>query len=124
MASISVSVEKLEKQRAQNTIALAQETLQLNNVEIASALSVDRRTILRWRNQDSVPSPGTRARFMKMEELIYLLNQVFIDEYARLEWLHTPVPTLRGRQPIDLIRRGELDQVIEVLAGLHSGAFA
>jgi putative toxin-antitoxin system antitoxin component (TIGR02293 family) len=124
MASTSVSVEKLEKQRAQNTITQAQEALQLNNVELASALSVDRRTILRYRNQDSVPSPGTRERFIKLEELLYLLTQVFVDDSARLEWLHTPVPMLRGRQPIDLIRKGELEQVISVLAGLYSGAFA
>ena len=118
----AVSVESLEKQRAQRTITLAQQTLRLNNVEIASALSVDRRTILRYRNRDSVPSASTRARFIKLEELIYLLNEIFVTDKDRLEWLHSPVPLLRGRQPIDLIRQGELDQVVGILSGILSGA--
>lgn len=118
----SLSVEKLEKQRAHNTIHLAQQTLQLNNAEIASALSVDRRTILRYRNRDSVPSASTRTKFIKLEEMIYLLKEVFVSDDARLEWLHSSVPLLRGRRPIDLIREGELDEVLSVLSGLLSGA--
>jgi uncharacterized protein (DUF2384 family) len=118
----TVSVEKLEKQRAHNTIQLAQQTLRLNNVETASALSVDRRTILRYRRRDSVPSASTRARFTKLEEIIYLLNEIFVTDDDRLEWLHSPVPLLRERRPIDLIRQGELDQVVSVLSGILSGA--
>jgi len=34
-----------------------------------------------------------------------------------------PVPLLRDRRPIDLMRRGELDEVLGVLAGYYSGAF-
>jgi uncharacterized protein (DUF2384 family) len=41
-----------------------------------------------------------------------------------LEWLHSPIPMLRGRQPIDLIRQGDLDQVVSILSGILSGASA
>jgi uncharacterized protein (DUF2384 family) len=60
----------------------------------------------------------------KIREIEHLLAEVFEDREAALEWLYSPVPILQKKRGIDLIRRGELDEVRSVLAGLHSGAFA
>jgi hypothetical protein len=59
-----------------------------------------------------------------MRELRFLLETVFPDPEARVEWLHSSVPAIRGRTPISAIRRGQVDDVIGVLAGIESGAFA
>jgi putative toxin-antitoxin system antitoxin component (TIGR02293 family) len=121
--AISV-VERLEKKVAKNTIEDAYESLGLNYAELAAALGVDRRTLLRYRKLKSVPSARVRARMEKIREIEHLLNEVFEDQEAALEWLYTPAPILQKRRGIDLIRRGDLDEVRSVLAGLHSGAFA
>jgi len=117
-------VERLEREAARKTIEGARETFGLNYVELASALDVDRRTLLRYRNQTTAPSPAVRQRMEKLREIVHLLDEVFESREAGLEWLYRPVPVLRGRRPIDLLRRGELEQVVSVLAGLYSGAHA
>jgi hypothetical protein len=39
-------------------------------------------------------------------------------------WLETPVPALGGEKPIDLLARGELQPVLQVISGLESPGFS
>ena len=116
-------VERLEREAARKTIEDARETFGLNYGELASALDVDRRTLLRYRKEMSTPLPKARGRMERLREISHLLDELFKTPEAGQAWLHGAVPMLRGRRPIDLIRRGELDDVLSVLAGLYSGAF-
>lgn len=116
------AINRLEKKVAKDTIKMAQRSLGLNQVEIAAALGINRRTILRLLNSDNVASPRTRAKFAQIREVDDLLNEIFITDKSKLEWLHSPVPMLRGRQPIDLIRQGNLEEVVSILSGILSGA--
>ncbi|MBN1427363.1 MAG: DUF2384 domain-containing protein [Anaerolineae bacterium] len=118
----TMSIAALEKRAAKDTIDQAREIFGLDYVEVASALGVDRRTIFRYRANSSVPSPDVRARLGKIREIAHLLNAVFANHEVQLEWLYSPVPLLKGHRPIDLIRQGELDEVLSVLAGVQTGA--
>jgi putative toxin-antitoxin system antitoxin component (TIGR02293 family) len=118
----TMAIAALEKKVAKDTIDQAHQLFGLDYVEVASALGVDRRTIFRYRTDGSVPSPDIRARLGKIREIAHLLNAVFASHDAQLQWLYSPVPLLRGRRPIDLIRQGELDEVLSVLAGVYTGA--
>jgi len=115
-------VERLEKRAAEEAIESAHEALGLGYAELASALGVDRRTVLRYRQRRTVPTRRVRARLEKLRELRHLLGEVFADADEGLAWLYSPVEILRNRRPIDLVREGALDTVISVLAGIHSGA--
>jgi putative toxin-antitoxin system antitoxin component (TIGR02293 family) len=117
------AVERLEKKVAKNTIEDACESLGLNYAELAAALGVDRRTLLRYRKQKSVPSARVRARMEKIREIEHLLDEIFGDHDAALEWLYSPAPILQMNRGIDLIRRGDREKVLSVLVGLHSGAY-
>jgi transcriptional regulator with XRE-family HTH domain len=113
-----------EVRAANETLDWARELLGLEWSEVAAAVGADRRTIYRWRHGVSAPSPEHRERIEDIRELRFLLETVFPDPEARLGWLHASVPFLRGRSPLSLIRRGRLADVIGVLAGIESGAFA
>lgn len=115
-------VERLEKEAAKQTIEEARETFGLNYVDLAAALDIDRRTLLRYRKEVSAPSPKVRMRMEKLREITYLLLEVFETKEEGLRWLYSSVELLRGRRPIDLMRNGEIDDVLAVLAGLYSGA--
>lgn len=117
-----ILVDRLEKKTAKETVENARERFGLPYSDLASALGVDRRTLLRYRKKAHAPSPRVRSRMEKLREIAYLVDQIFEDGDAAAEWLYSPVPALRGRRPIDLIRDGELEAVVSVLAGLHSGA--
>jgi len=124
VAMTTTDISILEKRSAANTIQRAKEILGLNFSEVAEALGVQRQTVYRYRKLESVPNAEVQERLAKIREISYLLSEVFIDEGTQLEWLYSPVPLLRERRPIDLIRKGEFDEVMSVLAGHYSGAFA
>lgn len=114
----------LQAQLAASAVAWAREILELTYPEIGSALEVNRRTVMRWAQSEHAPSLQHLAKLEDLGELRHLLETVFPDREAASEWLHRPVPMLRGRTAMSLIRSGDLREVIGVLAGLEAGAFA
>jgi transcriptional regulator with XRE-family HTH domain len=118
--AITPAIARLEQKAAVDTIEGAREAFGLNYVELARALGVDRRTVLRYRKRTAVPSPRVQARMEKLRDTHHLLELVFVDRDSRLEWLYGSVPLVRGQRPIDLMRKGELDEVLAVLTGLYS----
>jgi len=117
------NISDLEKRSTANAIQRANEILGLNFTEVAEALGVHRQTVFRYRKLESVPSAEVQERLAKIREIAYLLSEVFVNKETQLEWPYSPVPLLRDRRPIDLIRKGEFDEVMSVLAGHYSGAF-
>jgi uncharacterized protein (DUF2384 family) len=114
--------EEYEKRSARETVENAQQVFGLKYVELASALGVTSRSLLRYRNLVSVPSRPVKAKLERIRQISHLLDEVFDGRDAQMQWLYSTVPLLRGRRPIDLMRLGELDEVMSVLAGLYSGA--
>jgi len=114
--------EEFEKKSARETVEVAQQSFGLKYVELASALGVTSRSLLRYRNLVSVPSRSVQVKLERMRQISHLLDEVFDGRDAQMQWLYSAVPLLRGRRPIDLIRLGELDEVMSILAGLYSGA--
>jgi putative toxin-antitoxin system antitoxin component (TIGR02293 family) len=118
-----MTAAQMERVVAERTIEWAHRELELNYSEIGRALGADRRTVNRWRKRQSAPSPEHRERMEKLRMLKYLLEAVFENEADAQEWLHASVPILKGRSPKSLLREGEIDRVLGVLAGMESGAF-
>lgn len=109
---------------ANQTLDWAHEVLGLGWTEVGRAVGADPRTIDRWRRGRSAPASEHWERIHDLRDLRFLLEVVLPDENARREWLRAPVPLLHGHSPISLIRAGRLEDVVGVLAGLESGAFA
>ena len=118
----SAAVRTLERQAAQETVDAAVAVLELNFEQLAEALQVDRRTVYRYRKRQTVPTPEVRRRFDILREIIQLLEEIFATPDDRQAWLYRSVPLLRGRRPIDLMLRAELEPVAEILAGYQAGA--
>jgi uncharacterized protein (DUF2384 family) len=115
-------IDKLERETARKTIEDTRGAFGLKYVDIASALDVDRRTLLRYRNLKNTPVPEVRDRLETLRQISFLMDELFLNREDGLVWLYEPVPLLQGRRPIDLIRKGELDEVLSILAGLYSGS--
>lgn len=120
----TAEITALEMRSAANAIHQANESLGLNYTGIAEALGVHRQTVFRYRKHESVPSPEIQEVLATIRELLYLLTEVFVDRDSQIEWLYSPVPLLRDQRPIDLIRKGDFDEVISVLEGQSTGAIA
>lgn len=118
----------LELKVATRAIEWARTALGLSYAEIGDAIGASERTVIRWAQQSHPPRREHREQIEKLNELRQLLTTIFGDSAGdnatvAQEWLHEPVPMLRGRTPMSLIVKGQIDDVLGVLAGLESGAF-
>ncbi len=113
----------LKARQAAAAVAWARARLGLSLAEVATAVGASARTVARWADGAVAPSPAHRRRLEELGETRHLLETVFPDWTAALEWAHAPSAALRGRSPLGEITRGHIAAVIEVLATLESGAY-
>ena len=121
---VATKTREFETRTASTTVRRAYEQLDLNWTEIGGSVGATRKTVVRWRDREHAPSREHRRQLGKLQELLYLVDVLFDGPEEAREWLYSPVPMLRGRTPVSLLVEGEIDQVVSVLAGLESGAFA
>lgn len=114
---------ELEIEFAGAALGWAERELELTDPEIAQTLGVDRKTIYRWRKQESAPAPEQRRQMEKLTQLKWFLENAFRTPAIGKRWLHQPVPALKGRTPISVLTGGDIDSVLAVLATNASGAY-
>ncbi len=90
---------------------------------IARALDVDRRTVERWRANQTVPQGTTRDRLAELLDLRDRLLQMFGTPAAAQEWLRAASLYLGGFTPLEALRAGRLDRVRADLDGLAAGVY-
>lgn len=108
---------------AGRTIGWAEEALELTREELGQVVGANRKTILRWVEGESTPSPEHRRALEQINQLRYLLEDSFRTISHAQRWLHTPVPGLRGQTPFFALTNGDIEGVLKLLASLHAGAF-
>jgi len=123
---MSTAARRLEAESTAELVSWMREYLGLTYKQVGILAGATTRTAQRWGNADelTVPSGDHRVKVEQLRDLKRLLVSTFPDEQVALRWLHREVALLGGRRPIDLIKRGDLDPVVEVLEGAHAGAFA
>jgi len=119
MASVAPRLD-----RAESVIAWAHDTLGLTYEEIGGTIGATGRTVLRWRDRRHAPQRRNEAQIEKLDELRFWLETVFAeDREAADAWLRTRLLELRGKTPLVMVKRSDLDAVIEMLATYEVGAF-
>ena len=67
-----------------------------------------------------LPAPVSAAQVADMHAVRAILRRLLKPEAAD-RWLNTEIPALNQRKPVDVIRHGGVQQVIEVLARVEEG---
>ena len=105
-------------------VSAAREHLNLTEEEIARLLGVEAALLLEYLDQPATASPEFHDRVHKLWDTAVLMRELFPDRDARLAWLNKEkIPWFKGKRPVDLLRQGEIDEVLTALATFHSGAF-
>ncbi|MBI5192830.1 MAG: DUF2384 domain-containing protein [Nitrospirae bacterium] len=90
---------------------------------LSSCLAVNPKTIQRWR--DGIAEPGESAvRSLDKLEIIYQLAARLLERDSWKAWFLSANHTLGEESPIDLLSRGEVDQVRNVLGMLEWGIYS
>ena len=94
----------------------------LDRKALASCMAVNPKTIERW--EEGV-EPGEGAlRSLEKLEAIYLMASSLLKKGRMKTWFQSPNPSLSSEKPIELLSRGELDRVRNVLGMLEWGIYS
>ena len=77
------------------------------------------RAIAEWEKGKAVSEPGLR-RMREIERLQERLAEVVQPESIP-QWLEAPNPTFEGLKPLEVIERGEIDRLWDMIFYLESG---
>lgn len=93
----------------------------LTTADIAEVVGVGPRQVQNWIAGKGGPSSAKRLRqLLDLQYVLDLVTEVFDEEGGEL-WLHARNRQLQGARPLDLIRDGDTDRVIDFLDRLADG---
>jgi hypothetical protein len=89
---------------------------------LAELLGVNPAQITRWRKGEGIDDANA-ARVDLLELVTAQLLRLYSAQAAE-RWLMGMNPSLGGRRPVDLIRRGQAREVLDAIANERAGSFA
>ena len=102
----------------------AHQSLNFTWRELAEVLDTTERSVYRWKAGDADPGPANLRRIDALLDLIALLDRTFGSAAEARAWLSSKVPALGNRSPLELLKRGRVEEVQETLGRLAHGVFA
>lgn len=89
--------------------------------ELADIVGVRERQVQHWVSGAHRPQGDTRDRLLEVRYIVSELSEVYRPEGVDI-WLHGRNRSLGGERPIDLLRQGEFQKVLNAIERLKSGA--
>lgn len=118
------TVLEARQEQTEALIVWAQTALGLTLEEVGAMLSASSRSVMRWRDRETMPQRESRDRLETLAELRSALEQTFKDAPEQMPgWLLKRPKRLGGRTPLQAIREGDFQAVLQILYAHLSGAF-
>lgn len=92
----------------------------LSTAEIGGVAGVTERSVQNWATGKSNPEGPARDRLLELNYIVEELADVFEDEGIEI-WLHSRQRSLHGKTPLELMRAGEFQAVLDVVERLAGG---
>jgi DNA-binding transcriptional regulator YiaG len=84
----------------------------VTQAELASAVGAAARTVYNWSSGQNAPRGQVAERLLDIHAIVDLLSDAYTDEGIDI-WLHSRNRNLDMQRPIDLLKEGEVDQVLD-----------
>jgi transcriptional regulator with XRE-family HTH domain len=84
----------------------------VTQAELASAVGAATRTVYNWASGNNAPRGVAAERLLDIHAIVDVLREAYTDEGIDI-WLHSRNRNLDMQRPIDLIKEGEMDQVLD-----------
>jgi DNA-binding transcriptional regulator YiaG len=106
--------------KADGFVAKVRKEWALSRREFARLTGYSERAIVNWERGRTPDEPALR-RIKEIHRFRTRLSQVVKPEYIA-EWLSTPNDEFDGLKPLEVVERGEMDRLWEMLFYLESGS--
>jgi len=94
-----------------------------SDAQLAQALGVNRSQVKRWREGETEPGQENAERVVGLDAAVALLSG-YLEPTSIPKWLMGVNAHLGDRRPVDLLREGNLSEVIAAIEALRGGAYA
>lgn len=99
-------------------------TLRISQAELAAALSIPDRTLVR-RKREGMLNSEESAKLVRLARVVKRAEEVFEDLEAALDWLKSPNAALTGVTPLSLLDTDVgAESVLDTLGRIEHGVFA
>ncbi len=99
-------------------------TLRISQAELAAALSIPDRTLVR-RKREGMLNSEESAKLVRLARIVKRAEEVFEDLDAALDWLKSPNAALAGVTPLSLLDTDVgAESVLDTLGRIEHGVFA
>jgi putative toxin-antitoxin system antitoxin component (TIGR02293 family) len=92
----------------------------VDTADVARVSATNPRSVARWKAESTTPRREAEERLLELKAVVDLTRRVMRDDAARL-WMRSPNPDLSYGKPLDLIRDGRYQRVIDLLLALAEG---
>lgn len=89
--------------------------------ELADVIGVNGRQVSNWASGQNVPRGERRERLLEIDYIVKQLRGIYTREGAEI-WLHGRKRSLNHQRPIDLMREGRFQTVLNAIERLNAGA--
>ena len=92
----------------------------VDTADVARVSATNPRSVARWKAESATPRREAEERLLELKAVVDLTRRVMRDDAARL-WMRSPNPDLSYEKPLDLVRDGRYQRVIDLLLALAEG---
>jgi len=91
--------------------------------DVASAIGVSPRTLLRFRKEEATPPTEARGKLELLAHIADLTDGNFPTRDHGFLWLNRPKKFLQGQRPMDMLRHSDPIPIFHALVDLYTGVF-
>ena len=86
----------------------------LNRPEFGRLLGYSERMLAMWETDGGRPNAVARRRYHELQRLFEELSRIIRPKHIP-EWLDTPNPSFKGLKPVEVIERGRIDWLWQMI---------
>ena len=94
----------------------------LKGTDIANVTGVSKATVSRWRTGAKRPQPASERVFSDLVYVVKRLEDYYTNDEIRT-WLYARHLQLEGQRAIDLIHKGQVEEIFRVLDRLDTDGY-
>ena len=117
-----MSAKQLERAVEAGDLVEAFKSFGVTQADVAQVTRTDPKTVYAWRASNTRPRSATYDRLDGLREVVRTLADSLTPRGVG-QWLHANNRLLGGRRPLEVLREGETDAVLQAARSFVDGAY-
>lgn len=95
----------------------------MRHIDVANLLGTRPETVSRWNQGKAYPHSGTEKDLLELEYIVDQLSDFYDPNEAR-QFLFSRQRLLDGKSPAELIKNGQIDEIIALVGRMRDGVYS